>query len=101
MPEGLSEIPGAGWKAKGSFISYESNDLIEYTFSSNWEVNGERVDGEILDLVVERPMKIIAVYKSREESTLEVASNPEGLVFSLNNEAFPLRRVLSSKANLN
>ncbi len=87
MPEGLSEIPGAGWKAKGSFISYESNDLIGYTFS-HWEVNGERVDGEILDLVVERPMKIIAVYKSREESTLEVASNPEGLVFSLNNEAY-------------
>ncbi|RLL88108.1 hypothetical protein Y696_12640 [Mesotoga sp. H07pep.5.4] len=87
MPEGLSEIPGAGWKAKGSFISYESSDLIEYTFS-HWEVNGERVDGEILDLVVERPMKIIAVYKNKKESTLEIASNPEGLVFSLNSEVY-------------
>ncbi|WP_367362894.1 hypothetical protein [Mesotoga sp.] len=58
------------------------------TTFSHWEVNGERVDGEILDLVVERPMKIIAVYRNKEESTLEIVSNPEGLLFSLNNEAY-------------
>jgi len=87
MPEGLAEIPEAGWKAKGSFISFESSDLIEYAFS-HWEVNGERVDGEILDLVVERPVKVIAVYKSKEESTLEIASDPKGLVFSLNKESY-------------
>jgi len=87
LPEGLNEITGAGWKPKGSLISYESSDLSDYTFS-HWEVNGERVDGESLDLVVEKPVKIVAVYKSKEESALEIASNPEGLVFSLNNEAY-------------
>ncbi|MBN2253731.1 MAG: hypothetical protein JW701_08530, partial [Kosmotogaceae bacterium] len=87
IPENLTNIDGAGWKPKGSSFSTQSNDLSSYTFS-HWEVNGGRVDGENLDLVVEKPMKVVAVYKSKEQSALEIASNPEGLVFSLNNESY-------------
>ncbi len=86
-PEGIAEIHGTGWKVRGSSFSYESSDSIDYNFS-HWEVNGERVDGMVIALETNSPMMIVAVYKSKEESTLEVLSDPSELVFNLNSGTY-------------
>ncbi|WP_367362898.1 hypothetical protein, partial [Mesotoga sp.] len=77
MPEGLAEIPGAGWKAKGSLVSYESSDLIEYAFS-HWEVNGEKVYDDNLLVVVDSPKRIVAHYELSGH-VLSIDTEPSGL----------------------
>ncbi|PZC53016.1 hypothetical protein LH53_01265, partial [Mesotoga sp. TolDC] len=81
-PEGIAEIPGAGWKVKDSLFSYVSPDSIGYDFS-HWEVNGIRVDGRSIEITHDSAKKIVAVYTLKGYS-VNVNTEPSGLEVKVN-----------------
>jgi hypothetical protein len=84
-PESLVTISGAGWYEEGTAQSFTAPEVTGYTFD-HWEVNGSNAGtNEQLNLTIDSPKEVIAVYEevisgtvlSLSSESLNVSSNQE------------------------
>ncbi|MDZ7375396.1 MAG: hypothetical protein ONB13_02140, partial [candidate division KSB1 bacterium] len=78
LPEGVLQVPGAGWYAKGqSFTTIKAPDplivnQVSYRFKG-WKVNGAIVPGNPVTVVMDGPKTVIADYSN--DITVVVTTN--------------------------
>ncbi len=84
IPKDIAVIEGSGWYEDNSNFSLSTADIEGYEFS-HWKVNGEIINENTLDLPVDEPKKVVAVYET-EEYSITFKTNPSGLNMSVNDQ---------------
>jgi hypothetical protein len=94
-PEGIANIEGSGWYEENSTLSFSPIEIEGYDFS-HWQVNGEVINETSLELTVNEPKKVIAVFESQGYS-VTFNTEPTGLNMTVNEQNIITPKSISSK----